>query len=587
MAQQSSLSVFIAELRRRRVFRVAAVYGGVAFVLFQIIDSIFEPLHIPEWIGSLIIILLLVGFPVAMTLAWIFDITPEGIVRTQGRSTGKPGTSNRALIAVTIAAVAFGIWGWMRDGGSIVGEIRSIAVLPLENLMNDPNQDYFVSGMHEALTTELSKISALRVIGRTSTMSYKANPKPISEIAAELNVDAVIEGSVLRDGDKVRITVQLVATRPERHLWTDSYDRDLRDILSLHSDVARAIAQAIKVAVTSDEETRLAESKQVSPEAYTAYLQGQQFVWKLFAPDVWRGIGQFEKAILIDSTYAEAYVGLANGYYSLAWSNQYPSALAWPKIIAAGERALELDDNLAGAHEIQAFIKEEYDWDWPGAEKEFLRTIELNPASARSHWHQAHLHLRNGRLATALEHIGQAIDLDPFFPLYYADKADLFALQGNYAEALRLYEYMLSTFPSWPYTHWLMAHLYARQGRYTDAISEVEKTMAILGDDIGDEIPFLGYLYAKLGRMEEARRQLERLDAFELAGGYASPFTRSLVHIGLGEIDSAIALIEVAMEERSMWLRGLNPSLPRSYLFSPMHNHPRFQAILQTLGFSP
>jgi len=589
MAQQSTLSAFIAELRRRRVFRVAAFYGGIAFVIVQIIDGTFEVMGIPAWVSRLMITLLALGFPVAIGLAWVFDITPEGIVRTEGRSTGKPLTSNRALIAVAVLAVAFGIWGRWGGPGDTPGQIRSIAVLPLDNLMGDPEQDYFVDGMHEALTAELSKISALRIIGRTSTMSYKANPKPIPEIAAELNVDAVIEGSVLRDGDRVRIMVQLVATRPERHLWSDSYERDLSDILKLHSDVARAIAQEIKAAVTPEEEARLAQSKEVNPEAYQAYLLGQQFVRKGYAPDVWRGIGQFEKAILIDSTYAQAYVGLANAYYSLAWWNQYPVALVWPKIIAAGERALNLDENLAGAHEIQALIKDDYDWDRPGAEKEYLRALELDPANARFHWYQSQVHFRNDRLSEALESINQAIDLDPLYPHYYTVKADHLIKQGKDDEALNLYEYVLETFPSYPGTHWVIALLYTHQGRYSDAVVEVEKTMIMLGEDIGDEIPFLGYLYAKLGRTEEAGQQLERLDAFEAAGGYASPFTRSWVYIGLGDYDSALALIEKAMEERSTWLNSLHPSSgePFHHVFTPMQHDPRYQAILTRLGHSP
>ncbi|MEE9161523.1 MAG: hypothetical protein V3U35_01005, partial [Candidatus Neomarinimicrobiota bacterium] len=306
------LATFFAELKRRRVFRVAAFYGGIAFVIVQIIDGTFELMGIPAWVGRLVVVLLGLGFPVAMGLAWVFDITPEGIVRTgrfaadtrgQGKSqpgSGRPLTSNRALIVVAVLAVAFGVWSRWGGGDGTSGQIRSIAVLPLENLMGDSEQDYFVDGMHEALTTELSRISALRVIGRTSTMSYKANPKPIPEIAAELNVDAVIEGSVMRDGDMVRITVQLVATRPERHLWVNDYERSMVKILALQKDVAAAIAEEIKITLTPEEAGRLTITETVNPEAYEHYLKGLYFWNKRTGDDILKAKEYFEKAIDLD-----------------------------------------------------------------------------------------------------------------------------------------------------------------------------------------------------------------------------------------------------------------------------------------------
>ena len=588
----SRFAAFIAELRRRRVFRVAIVYAGVAFIIFQIVDATFEPLRLPDWASTLVVVLLALGFPIAVGMAWAFDLTAEGLVRAreskrdQPKKPPRPVIGNKTLAVIAVLAVIAAAWSWLREPSPDGGPITSIAVLPLDNQMGDPSEDYFVEGMHDAIITNLARLSALKVISRTSAMRYKDTDKLLPEIARELNVDALVEGAVLKAGDRVRITAQLIHGASDEHLWSNDYEGDLTDILSLQKAVARAIAGEIGLALKPEEEAYLASAPQVNPEAYQAYLLGQQFIRKGYAPDLWRGIAQFEKAILLDSTYAEAYVGLANAYFNLAWANQYPPALAWPKIIAAGERALKLGDNLAGAHEIQAFIKADYDWDWPGAEKEYLRAIELNPASARSHWHQSYVHFRNDRLTESLESINQAIDLDPHYPRYYIEKTNILLKQGKDDGALNLHEYVLDTFPSWPYTHWFIAHLYAHQGRYSDALVEVEKTMIVLGEDIGDEIPFLGYLYAKLGRTEEARQQLERLDAFEAAGGYASHFTRSWVYIGLGEIDSALALIEKAMEERSTWLSFLHSSSYRAHMFTPLQHDPRYQAILKRLGYS-
>ncbi len=353
----SPLSNLITELRRRRVFRVAAFYGGIAFVIVQIIDGTFDLMGVPAWVGRMMVVLLALGFPVSMILAWVFDITSEGIVRTKSPSTGsgrpekqapRPIIGNTVLGIVAVLAIAVAVWSW-RGRPSSAEAITSIAVLPLVNLMNDPDQDYFVDGMHEALTAELSKISALRVIGRTSTMSYKANPKPIPEIAAELDVDAVIEGSVLLAGDEVRITAQLVATRPERHLWAADYVRDMEKVLVLHKEVAQAIANEIKVTLTPNEDAQLASTRPVDPEAYKAYLKGRHFLQRLSEEDLNRAINHFNQALNIDPNFAPAYAGIAATYLNLAVAYLPPSE-AYPKAKEAAVKAIQLDENLAEAH---------------------------------------------------------------------------------------------------------------------------------------------------------------------------------------------------------------------------------------------
>ena len=243
----SKFSAFISELRRRRVFRVAAFYGGLAFVTIHIIDGPFEVMGIPAWVSRLLIVLLAAGFPVAMGLAWVFDITDEGIVRTKGKAdatTTRPFIGNTALGIIASLAILVAVWSWW-GRPSAAGTITSIAVLPLNNLMGDPDQDYFVDGMHEAIISNLSRLSALKVISRTSAMRYKDTDKLLPEIARELGVDALVEGSVLKAGNRVRITVQLIHGASDEHLWANDYEGDLTDILFLQKTVAQASAKEI------------------------------------------------------------------------------------------------------------------------------------------------------------------------------------------------------------------------------------------------------------------------------------------------------------------------------------------------------
>ena len=254
------------ELRRRRVFRVAAFYGGIAFVIIQIIDGAFEYLHIPEWFGTAIIVLLIIGFPIAMGLAWAFDITDKGIVRTRGHTTGKPGTSNRALIGVVILAIIVAVWGWLRTPADTTPD-KSIAVLPFVNYSEARDNEWFTDGVTEEIISQLSKISALRVISSTSSRQYKGTGKSLKEIGDELGVAHLLEGNVRRAGDRVRIAAQLIDARTGYHPWSGEYDRVIEDIFDLQSDVAGQIAAALEVELTEQETARIEKAPTDNPEA--------------------------------------------------------------------------------------------------------------------------------------------------------------------------------------------------------------------------------------------------------------------------------------------------------------------------------
>ena len=584
--QQSRVSTFVSELRRRRVFRVAAFYGGIAFVIVQIIDGTFEVMGIPAWVSRLMITLLALGFPVAMALAWVFDITPEGIVRTdrasidserKGKvlpSSGKPLTSNRALIVVAVVAVAFGVWSRWGDDGT-TGLIRSIAVLPLVNLMNDPDQDYFVDGMHEALTAELSRISALRVIGRTSTMSYKANPKPISEIAAELNVDAVIEGSVLRDGDRVRITVQLVATRPERHLWSDSYDRDLRDILELHSDVARAIAQEIKVALTPEEEARLAKSKAVHPEAYQAYLLGMYHGHQFDLPGIEKGIEYLMEATIIDPDYGDAFSGLAWHYIVLGLghgnSGKRPLDM-YRKAKQAAERGLELNQNSAFSQRVMAFIRYVFEFDWAGAEALYQMALELNPSPLAGTYGLFLSAL--GRHAEAVEVVERSLKHNPLSPISHIDAAIIYLRNQDFSSAERAYRRALELDDKFPPAQIFEVDMFTARGDFQGALNSIEDKNELVDSSTH------AYLLGRTGRTAQAgeilAEFLERRDT-----EYVSAMDIARIYSGLEDWDNAVTWLSTAIDERAYWIAGL----PADITFSDMHGTQRFKDLLRKMNF--
>ena len=328
--------------------------------------------------------------------------------------------------------------------------IRSLAVLPLENLSGDASQEYFADGMTEELITDLGQIRALRVISRTSTMTYKSVHKPLAVIARELNVEAVVECSVLRSGDRVRITAQLIEVPADRHMWAQSYEGDIRDSLALQSRVARDIAEQIRATLDRNEQTALNASKMVNPEAFEAYLKGRYFLNKRTGDGLTRAIGYFRKAIEIEPAYAAAHSGLADSF-ALAGDWKYavlPPQDAFPRARAAATKALALDDSLSEAHASLALAYDLYGWDWQAADREYQRAIQLNPGYATAHqWYSWHL-IMQGRINEAIVEIRKAESLDPLSLIIGADIADALCVAHRYDEAVQQSEKTLELDPN-------------------------------------------------------------------------------------------------------------------------------------------
>jgi TolB-like protein/DNA-binding winged helix-turn-helix (wHTH) protein/Tfp pilus assembly protein PilF len=456
--------------------------------------------------------------------------------------------------------------------------IRSLAVLPLENLSGDPSQDYFAEGMTDELITRLAQISALRVISRTSVMTYKSVRKSLPEIARELNVDAVVEGSVSRSGERVRITAQLIRVPTDTHMWAQSYDEDLRDTLSLQGKVARDIAEQIRVTLNRQEQAALAKSKMVNPEAYEAYLKGRYFWNKRTGEGLTKAIEYFSRAIETDPTYAEAYSGLADSY---ALSGDWEYGILSPRDAfsqarAAATKALALNDSLGEAHTSLAFALDLYGWDWKAAEEEYKLAIKLNPGYATAHhWYAWHLMVMGQNTEGILE-LRKAASLDPLSLIISADMADALCIAHLYDESVQESKRTLEMDPGFAVAHYELGQAFEQKRMHDEAIAEFQKAIELSGHS-GAFDSNLGYAYAVSGRKEEATKIVKSLEARHDQNPSADANV-ALIYLGLGDQDQAMNWLNKAYEA------GFNPSILLRPVFDPLRSDDRFQDLLRRIG---
>jgi len=480
------------------------------------------------------------------------------------------------IALVTLIGIYF--FSWQSES------IDSIAVLPLKSLSDDPEQEIFTAGMHEALIAELSKIGALRTISRTSVMRYKETIKSIPEIAIDLDVDAVVEGSVLHSGEKVRIIVQLIGAVPERHLWAQTFDRDLGDVLALHSEVTRQIADQIQVEITHDEETRLQSVGTVNSAAYETYLLGRHYFRN---GDFLAGLGveYFERAIETDSTFAPAYAGLALAYASLgAAHNIIAPHDTWPKVRQAAEKAVALNEGLAEAHTALALVKKS-EWDWIGAEREYKRALELNPNSVEVLRSYGFFMELMGRVEKAMKLRERSIKLDPYSLGGLRTVIKNLVRSGHAEEAIQLISNKIKSDPGEPLMYWDLAEIYAKEGDYEAAIKQLQIQISLMKGDIVDEVAFLGHLYGRLGRKKDAFKMLQKLEQLSTKDQYVSPALKAWVYSGMNDKDKAIEWLTRGYETRAHRM-GLN--IKRfSFIFDPISDDPRFRKLMGKMNLKP
>jgi serine/threonine protein kinase/tetratricopeptide (TPR) repeat protein len=484
--------------------------------------------------------------------------------------------------AASIAALLFALnASGVRDrllGKTGPQHIRSLAVLPLENLSHDDSQGYFADGMTEQLITDLAQISSLKVISRTSVMQYKGARKPLPKIAQELGVDAVVEGSVQRSGDRVRITAQLIDARADQHLWGRSYERDLRDVLAMQDEVAQSIANELKVQLAAQGEPRLVGSRPVDPQAYEAYLKGRYYSSKRTEKEVKESIEYFQQAVKKDPNYAPAYSGMADAYALLGYRGNLPSDEALLNAKPAALKAVELDDSLADAHASLAFIAETLEWDWPSAEREYKRALKLNPSYAAAHnWYAGYL-MYFGRFEEGLAEAKRSRELDPLSLAINNALAGRLLLAGREIEAIEQVQKTLEMDPNFAPAHTQLGWIYLRQGKNEEAIAEFQKAVALSGSD-PDESVDLGYAYAVAGKRDEAKKIVGTLKR-KRERSFVSPAGVGIILGALGDRDEAFAWLEKAYELRDPQLTYLKVG-PK---FAPIRSDPRYHDLLRRMG---
>ncbi len=552
----------IRELRRRRVFRVAGVYIVVAWVVVQVFSEAFPALDVPAgairyvWLGAFLC------FPLVVTFSWFFDVTVDGIARTPPRA---PDSSagielRRGDYAIIAALAAVGLaMAWQLTlqirGESMwsTSEPMSIAVLPLENLSGDPEQAWFVSGMHDALITELSRISGLRVISRTSTLAYAETDQRLPDIARELNVEKIIEGSVYRAGDRIRIVVQLIEAADDSHLWTETYERDLTDVLRLQADITRAIAEQVQIVLTRDEERSLMGAPAVIAESYEAYLKGN-FHLELFTPeDMQLAQRYYERAVELDPSNSLGHWGLNRLCRFQLQAGLIRPRDGEPRCRAFILRALELNSSLPEAHMGLALGYWVYDYDWTAAEAEFQRALELKPNYAEGHMFYSHFLATQGRAEASNEHMRIARELDPFNPFMQGIHGVQLILVGAVDEGIALVNAALDATPGLGFGYDVLWGTYARQGRLEESYEAAKRHFGVtMGRPAA--VVALERGYAE-GGFEQAMLETAAMLA-ELAETEYVPAVEisTLYELG-GDMEAALRWLEVAFDQH-------DPTLP-------------------------
>jgi len=503
-----------------------------------------------------------------------------------GQQTTVPGGRRwfvRSAALVILAALLTLVYVATRSraGDAARPKIRSLAVLPLQNLSGDPSQDFIADGMTEELIGRLSRIHGLRVISRTSSMHFKNTQLALPEIGRMLGVDAIVEGSLVREGQQIRVHAQLIRAATDDHIWAGEYQRNYENILEVQGEVARSIVDQIALNLSPEERARLVSEPPVDPQAYENYLKGRYYFSQRTDDALHKSIASFQQAITSDPGYAPAYSGLAEAYAMLGFRGGLPSKDALSGAKKAALKAIELDNSLAEPHASLAFIAETYDWDWPGAEREYKQALELNPSYAQAHnWYAGYL-TYTGRFNEGIAEAMRARELDPLsLPLNNALAGRLLA-GGRYDEAFGQVQRTLELDDHFAPAHQTLGWIYLHSGKQKEAIREFQHALELSGAEDTDIQLDLGFACAVSGQREEARRILVKLEQMHQQG-IAPSASVAILYGALGEMSEAFAWLEKAYEERDPQLTYLKAGRR----FEPLRKDPRFGQFVGRVGLS-
>jgi TolB-like protein len=589
---------FFSELKRRNVYKVAVAYAVVAWLLIQAASILFPTFEAPAWVMKVFVAAVILGFPIALVFSWAFEITPEGIVRESEIDPAKSITrkTGRKILAMTVvlAVIAVGLFVFQLLRARITPAPRetarvtrtdtaapitnkSIAVLPFDNLSRDPDNAYFVEGIQDEILTRLAKIADLKVIARSSTLRFK-NESDLSQIAQQLGVANLLEGSVQKVNDQVRVNVQLIKAATEAHLWAEIYDRKLTDIFAVESEIAKTIADTLQAKLTGSEQRVIAARPTENAEAHQLYLKGRFFWNKRTGNDLKKSIDYFEQAIAIDPKYALGHAGVADAYVFLPGYTAGSPQDCYPKAMAAAKKALELDDSLAEAHTTLALALWYYDFDFSQANKEFQRAIELNPNYATGHQQYGNNTLSAlGRFDDSIAEGKRAVELDPLSLVINADLGVNYLFARRYDEAITQLRKMLEIDPGYYYAYVSLGQAFAAKRAFNEAIAEYQKARALNDDPF--VLGLLGNAYASTGNKIEALKLLDQLKELSKQR-YVSAYSFAIIYVGLGEKDEALHWLERCYQDHAGseigWIR-VDP------LVDPLRDDPRFEALAEKI----
>ena len=578
---------FFTELKRRNVYKVAVAYAVAGWALSQGIAQVFPVFDVPNWVIRSIVVLIIIGLPIALVLAWMFEITPQGIKRTE-TADAMPGTARRKkhtwiYVVVIGGLVSIGLFflGRYSAGSRAVstGSIsnKSIAVLPFDNLSRDPDNAYFAEGVQDEILTRLAKVADLKVISRTSTQHFKSAPENLPEIAKQLGVTNILEGSVQKAAaDQVRVNVQLINAMTDAHVWADTYDRKLTDIFAVESEIAKAVAESLQAKLTGAEKSSIAKAPTANPEAYELYLKGRFFWNKRTGDDLRKSIEYLKQAIAKDPGYALAYAALADSYGLLRFYGGASPAESVVPAQAAAKKALELDDSLAEAHASLGLIATE-ELEVNRAVTELERAIQLNPNYATAH-HWLGLALATLRQSDrSIGELKRALELDPLSMIINADLSVIYLYAHRYddaeAQARKTLEIDSRSFVA----HYYLGAALQLTGRLKEAIPEFQKAVELNNDPYS--IAMLAQAYARNGQTDEARKLLAHLN--EMAKSAEVPdYALATAYTSLGEKERAIEALEHGFAEGNKSYLFLLPGDP---FLDDLRGDPRFEVLVQKI----
>ncbi len=584
---------FFVELKRRNVYKVAVAYVVAGWALAQGIAQVFPVFDIPNWAVRLIVLAIVIGFPIALVIAWAFELTPEGLKRTEDvdltASAHQPGKRIWIFVVIIAGAMSLSLFFIGRytarnssSASSSELPAKSIAVLPFDNLSRDPDNAYFAEGIQDEILARLSKIADLKVISRTSTQKYKSAPSNLREIAQQLGVSNILEGSVQKSADQVRVNVQLINALTDAHLWADIYDRKLTDIFAVESDIAKTIAETLRARMTRAEESAIAARPTENSEAHELYLKGRYFFGKRTADDFKRAIDYFNQAIAKDPNYAPAYAGIADSYVLLPEHSNESSVEVFPKARAAADKALAIDNNLAEAHVSLGLVLSDADLNLKAAKREFERALELNPNYAAAHYFLGIVVLAPlGQFKQAIVELKRAVELDPFSAIMNMNLGTCYFFARHYPEAIVQFRKATELAPNFLLTRVFLGQALELRGDSAGAIREYEKAYEV-EKAYGVEQQHLGSIYLARsyvlqGEREKALQLLGQLEDLKRRNGRVLAFGLALIHLRLGQKQQAIDWLERSYLDKETGAIGnikVNPML------DPLRGDPRFEALV-------